>query len=60
VVPETRMFAPASIALLQLSKFIPPSISISKSKKLFKSDAYVNGSIKILFNDLEPSMIELK
>ena len=29
VVPETRIFAPASIAILQFSKFIPPSISIS-------------------------------
>ena len=30
VVPETRIFAPASIAILEFSKFIPPSISISK------------------------------
>ena len=32
VVPETRIFAPARIAIFEFSKFIPPSISISKSK----------------------------
>ena len=31
VVPETRILAPASIATLEFSKLIPPSISISKS-----------------------------
>ena len=30
VVPETSIFAPASIASFELSKLIPPSISISK------------------------------
>ena len=30
VVPETNMLAPASIAILEFSKLIPPSISISK------------------------------
>jgi hypothetical protein len=32
--PETRIFAPASLAFEQFSKFIPPSISISKNKSL--------------------------
>jgi len=30
VVPETKIFAPALIASFEFSKFIPPSISISK------------------------------
>ena len=30
VVPDTNMLAPASIASLEFSKLIPPSISISK------------------------------
>ena len=32
VVPETKMLAPASIAIFEFSKLIPPSISISKSR----------------------------
>ena len=31
VVPETRIFAPASIAIFEFSKLIPPSISMSNS-----------------------------
>ena len=31
VVPETKILAPALIAIFEFSKLIPPSISISKS-----------------------------
>ena len=35
VVPETKIFAPASLTSFELSKFIPPSTSISKFRLLF-------------------------